>query len=199
LLPRWRGAAPIQRAVMAGDSMTGVEVMRITEGLDEGPVLATATVRIGPLDTAGSVHDRLAVAAADLIVRTLPEVEAGRAVETPQAEEGVTYAKKIRAKEARVDWTKPGREVDWKIRGLSPFPGAWFVLPTEKGEVRVKALLSALEDADGAPGEVLDDRLLIACGEGAVRLLKVQREGRGAQDAEVFLRGQPVAKGVRLP
>jgi methionyl-tRNA formyltransferase len=199
LLPRWRGAAPIQRAVMAGDSMTGVEVMRITEGLDEGPVLATATVRIGPLDTAGSVHDRLAVAAADLIVRTLPEVEAGRAVETPQAEEGVTYAKKIRAKEARLDWTKPGREVDWKIRGLSPFPGAWFVLPTEKGEVRVKALLSTVEDADGAPGEVLDDRLLIACGEGAVRLLKVQREGRGAQDAEVFLRGQPVAKGARLP
>jgi methionyl-tRNA formyltransferase len=199
LLPRWRGAAPIQRAVMAGDSVTGVEVMRITEGLDEGPVLATATVRIGPLDTAGSVHDRLAVAAADLIVRTLPDVEAGRAVETPQACEGVTYAKKIRAKEARLDWSKPGREVDWKIRGLSPFPGAWFVLPTDKGEVRVKALLSTVEDADGAPGEVLDERLLIACGEGAVRLLKVQREGRGAQDAEAFLRGQSVAKGVRLP
>ena len=122
----------------------------------------------------------------------------GRAVETPQAEDGVTYAKKIRPKEARIDWAKPGREVDRKIRGLSPFPGAWFLLPTDKGEVRVKALLSAFEDADGAPGEVLDEGLLVACGEGAVRLLKVQREGRGAQDAEVFLRGQPVAAGTRL-
>lgn len=199
LLPRWRGAAPIQRAVMAGDAVTGVEVMRITEGLDEGPVLATATVRIGPLDTAGSVHDRLSAAAADLIVRTLPEVEAGRAVETPQAAEGVTYAKKIRPRETRLDWTRAGREVDWKIRGLSPFPGAWFVLPTDKGEVRVKALLSAYEEAAGAPGTVLDDRLLVACGEGAVRLLRVQREGKSPQDAEVFLRGQPVAAGVRLP
>src|SRR5690349_3864093 len=126
LLPRWRGAAPIQRAVMAGDEVTGVEVMRVTEGLDEGPVLATATVRIGPLDTAGSVHERLAAAAAELIVRTLPKIEAGRAVETQQAAEGVTYAKKIRAKEARIDWARPGREVDRKIRGLSPFPGAWF-------------------------------------------------------------------------
>lgn len=198
LLPRWRGAAPIQRAVMAGDEVTGVEVMRMTEGLDEGPVLATATVRIGPLDTAGAVHDRLAVAAADLIVRTLPEIEAGRAVETPQTEEGLTYAKKIRSKEARIDWTKPGREVDRKIRGLSPFPGAWFLLPTDKGEVRVKALLSTFEDVEGEPGAVLDDRLLVACAEGAVRLLKVQREGKGAQDAEVFLRGQPVAAGTRL-
>jgi len=198
LLPRWRGAAPIQRAVMAGDEVTGVEVMRVTEGLDEGPVLATATVRIGPLDTAGAIHDRLAAAAADLIVRTLPQIEAGRAVETPQAQEGVTYAKKIRAKEARLDWTRPARELDRKIRGLSPFPGAWFLLPTDKGEVRVKALLSAYEEADGAPGAVLDDRLLVACGEGAVRLLKVQREGKAAQDAEVFLRGQPVAAGTRL-
>jgi methionyl-tRNA formyltransferase len=198
LLPRWRGAAPIQRAIMAGDDQTGVEVMRMTEGLDEGPVLATATVRIGPRDTAGDLHDRLAAAAAQLIVRTLPEIAAGRAVETPQAADGVTYAKKIRPKEARIDWTKPGRDVDRKIRGLSPFPGAWFVLATDKGEVRIKALLSAFEDADGAPGEVLDDRLLVACGEGAVRLLKVQREGRGAQDAEVFLRGQAVAAGTRL-
>ena len=203
LLPRWRGAAPIQRSIMAGDEVTGVEVMRMTEGLDEGPVLAIATVRIGSLDTAGGVHDRLAVAAADLIVRTLPEIEAGRAVETPQADDGVTYAKKIRTKEARIDWTKPAREVDRKIRGLSPFPGAWFLLPTEKGEVRVKALLStfeddAFEDIGGAPGRLLDDRLLVACGEGAVRLLKVQREGKGAQDAEIFLRGQAVAAGTQL-
>jgi methionyl-tRNA formyltransferase len=198
LLPRWRGAAPIQRAVMAGDELTGVEVMRMTEGLDEGPVLATATVRIGPLDTAGSIHDRLAAAAAELIVRTLPEIESGRAMATPQAEAGVTYAKKIRVKEARLDWTRPGREVDRKIRGLSPFPGAWFLLPTEKGEVRVKALLSTFEAAAGAPGTVLDDHLLVACGEGAVRLLRVQREGKAAQDAEVFLRGQPAPAGSRF-
>jgi methionyl-tRNA formyltransferase len=188
---------------MAGDEVTGVEVMRMTEGLDEGPVLATATVRIGPRDTAGSIHDRLAAAAADLIVRTLPDIEAGRAVETPQAEDGLTYAKKIKAKEARIDWTRPAREVDRKIRGLSPFPGAWFLLATDKGEVRVKALLSAFEDAPcdnmgRAPGTVLDERLLVACGDDAVRLLRVQREGKGAQDAEVFLRGQPIAAGTQL-
>jgi methionyl-tRNA formyltransferase len=198
LLPRWRGAAPIQRAVMAGDAVTGVQVMRMSEGLDEGPVLATATVPIGPLDTAGTLLDRLAQAAAQLIVRTLPEIAAGRAVETPQAEDGVTYAKKIKSREARLDWTLPAAELDRRIRGLSPFPGAWFLLPTDKGEVRVKALLSSLEAGEGAPGTVLDDALLVACGEGAVRLLRVQREGRGAQDAEVFLRGQPVAPGTRL-
>lgn len=198
LLPRWRGAAPIQRAIMAGDAQTGVEVMRMTEGLDEGPVLATATVRIGPLDTAGTLHDRLAAAAADLIVRTLPDIEAGTAHATPQALDGVTYAKKIRPKEARLTWTKPAAELDRKIRGLSPFPGAWFLLPTEKGEVRVKALLSAFEDVDGEAGVTLDDRLLVGCGAGAVRLLRVQREGKGPQDAEAFLRGQPVPAGTRL-
>src|SRR4051812_35437307 len=148
LLPRWRGAAPIQRAIMAGDAVTGVQVMRMTEGLDEGPVLATATVRIGPSDTAATLHDRLAGAGAGLIAETLPGIEAGTAVAVAQVEDGVTYAKKIRPKEARLDWGKPGAEVDRKIRGLSPFPGAWFSLPTDKGPVRVKALLSAYEDAD---------------------------------------------------
>jgi len=198
LLPRWRGAAPIQRAVMAGDPVTGVEVMRMTEGLDEGPVLASETLRIGPLDTAGTVHDRMAAIGAELLARTLPEIEAGTAIETPQAEEGATYAKKIRPKEARIVWTKPGVEIDRKIRGLSPFPGAWFQLPGDKGPVRVKALLSAHEDAEGPPGQVLDDRLLVGTGEGAVRLLRVQREGRGPQDAEAFLRGQPVTPGTML-
>jgi methionyl-tRNA formyltransferase len=198
ILPRWRGAAPIQRAVMAGDRITGVQVMRMTEGLDEGPVLATATTRIDALDTAGTLHDRLAAAAAELVVQTLPAIEAGTAVETPQAEDGVTYAKKIRPKEARVDWAKPAAEVDRKIRGLSPFPGAWFTAPSEKGPVRVKALLSRVEDEAGPAGELLDDRLLVACGEGAVRLLRVQREGKGPQDAEVFLRGFPLTAGTRL-
>jgi methionyl-tRNA formyltransferase len=198
LLPRWRGAAPIQRAIMAGDAVTGVQVMRMTEGLDEGPILASETLRIGPLDTVQTLHDRMAEAGAELLVATLPLIETGAARETPQAADGVTYAKKIRAKEARIDWTRPAAEIDRKIRGLSPYPGAWFELPSDKGPVRVKALLSAFEDADGAPGEVLDDRLLVAGAQGAVRLLRVQREGRGAQDAEVFLRGSPVAPGTRL-
>jgi methionyl-tRNA formyltransferase len=198
LLPRWRGAAPIQRAIMAGDPLTGVEVMRMTEGLDEGPVLASETVRIGPRDTAGTVHDRMAAVGAELLARTLPLIEQGRAIETPQSETGVTYAKKIGPKVARIIWEKPGAEIDGKIRGLSPFPGAWFLLPTDKGPVRVKALLSAFEDADGPAGQVLDDRLLVAAGEGAVRLLRVQREGRGPQDAEAFLRGQPAAIGTVL-
>jgi methionyl-tRNA formyltransferase len=198
LLPRWRGAAPIQRAVMAGDQITGVQVMRMTEGLDEGAVLATATTRIDALDTAGTLMERLAAAAADLIVRTLPSIEDGSAVETPQAEDGVTYAKKIKPKEARLDWGKPAAEVDRKIRGLSPFPGAWFTAPSEKGPVRVKALLSQVEDEAGAAGTFLDDRLLVACGEGAVRLLRVQREGKGPQDAEVFLRGLPLPAGAKL-
>jgi methionyl-tRNA formyltransferase len=198
LLPRWRGAAPIQRAIMAGDKVTGVQVMRMTEGLDEGPVLSTATVRIDALDTAGTLHDRLAAAGTDLIVRTLAEIAAGEANEAAQAEEGVTYAKKIRPKEARIDWTRPGPQIDRKIRGLSPFPGAWFTLAGEKGPVRVKALLSAFEDADGEAGAALDDRLLIGTGEGAVRLLRVQREGRGPQEAEAFLRGTHVPAGTRL-
>ncbi|OHB30549.1 MAG: methionyl-tRNA formyltransferase [Phenylobacterium sp. RIFCSPHIGHO2_01_FULL_69_31] len=198
LLPRWRGAAPIQRAIMAGDKVTGVQVMRMTEGLDEGPVLATATVRIDALETAGTLHDRLAAAGADLIVRTLADIEAGTAVATPQPADGVTYAKKISPRFTRLDWTKPGAVLDGKIRGLSPFPGAWFELPTDKGPVRVKALLSAIEDEAGEPGVTLDDRLLVGAGEGAVRLLRVQREGKGPQEADVFLRGNPVPAGTKL-
>src|SRR5579871_3822003 len=161
LLPRWRGAAPIQRAIMAGDKATGVMVMRMTEGLDEGPVLATARMRIDALDTAGSLAGRLAAAGARLLVETLPRIEAGTASETPQPAEGVTYAKKIRPKETRIDWRRPAAEVDCRIRGLSPAPGAWFIADTERGPVRIKALLSCVEEGDGAPGQVLDDRLLI--------------------------------------
>lgn len=198
LLPRWRGAAPIQRAVMAGDEITGVQVMRMTEGLDEGPVLATATVRIGPRDTAGDIHDRLAEAGAALLVDTLPKIEAGVAVEVPQAQDGVTYAKKIGPKAARIRWTRPASRTDGQIRGLSPFPGAWFEAPSDKGPVRVKVLACVREEGVGAPGEVLDDRLLVACGEGAVRLLRLQREGRGPQEAEDFLRGFPLPAGTTL-
>ena len=198
LLPRWRGAAPIQRAIMAGDKVTGVEVMQMTEGLDEGPVLSSESVRIVALETAGTLHDRLAEAGAALLARTMAAVERGEASATPQPQDGETYAKKIRPKEARIRWAKPASEVDFKIRGLSPFPGAWFELATEKGPLRVKALLSRREDGDGPAGLALDDALLIACGEGAVRLLRVQREGRGPQDAETFLRGLAVPAGTQL-
>lgn len=198
LLPRWRGAAPIQRAIMAGDAVTGVQVMQMSLGLDEGDIVSTATVRIGPLDTVASLSDRLAEAGARLLAPTLAAIEAGTAEATPQAAEGVTYAKKIKTAEARIDWSRPARELDWHIRGLSPFPGAWFEAPSAKGTVRVKALLSRVEDATGAPGTVLDDDLLIACGEGAIRLLRAQREGKSAQDAGEFTRGFPLAAGTVL-
>jgi methionyl-tRNA formyltransferase len=198
LLPRWRGAAPIQRAVMAGDPVTGVQVMRMTPGLDEGPILLSETVRIGPLDTAGTMHDRLSAVGAHLLPRALAAVERGGAQETPQGADGVTYARKITPAEARIDWTRPATEVDPRIRGLAPFPGAWFEAPSDRGPVRVKALLSRLEDGEGAPGTLLDDNLLIACGSGAVRLLQVQREGRQAQDAGTFLRGFPLPIGAQL-
>jgi methionyl-tRNA formyltransferase len=196
LLPRWRGAAPIQRALMAGDACTGVQVMRMTEGLDEGPILLSETVAIEFDDTAATLHDRLALAGAALMPRALAALERGGAHETPQSPEGVTYAKKIKPAEARIDWSRSGPEVDRHIRGLSPFPGAWFEAP---GGVRVKALMSRVSPAAGPPGEVLDDKLLIACGEGAVRLLTVQREGKGVQDAETFLRGLPIREGAVLP
>jgi methionyl-tRNA formyltransferase len=195
LLPRWRGAAPIQRAIMAGDRVTGVQVMKMSEGLDEGDVLAGETVRIDALETAGTLHDRLAAVGAALLPPTLAAIEAGAAVAVPQPAEGVTYAKKITAAEARIDWSRPAIEIDRHIRGLAPFPGAWFEGPDGK---RVKALLSRAEDGKGAPGQMLDDNLLIACGEGAVRLLAAQREGKSAQDAQTFLRGYPIPAGTQV-
>ena len=195
LLPRWRGAAPIQRAIMAGDKLTGIQVMAMTEGLDEGPILATASLRIDALETAGSLHDRLAQVGAELLVATLADVAAGNATRVEQATEGLTYAKKIRPREARINWARPAAEIDATIRGLSPFPGAWFELGTDRGPVRIKALLSQVEPGDGTPGQALDDQLLIACGEAAVRLLRVQRAGKGPQEAGEFLRGLKVAAG----
>jgi len=194
LLPRWRGAAPIQRAIMAGDALTGVQVMRMEEGLDTGPVLATANTRIDAADTTSSLHDRLAALGAPLMVDALAAIESGAAVETPQPDQGVTYAHKITPAEARIDWTRSAREVDCAIRGLSPAPGAWL----ELDGARVKVLMSRAEERQGAPGVALDDSLLIACGSGAVRLLTVQREGRGPLDAGAFLRGHPVPQGTVL-
>jgi methionyl-tRNA formyltransferase len=194
LLPRWRGAAPIQRALMAGDRVTGVQVMRMEEGLDTGPVLLTATTPIEPDDTAQTLHDRLAALGAPLLAEAVDQIASGEAVETPQAAEGVTYAAKIAPAEARIDWTRSAREIDRQIRGLSPFPGAWF----EMDGVRVKALMSRVGVGDGPPGTLLDDALLVACGDSAVRLLRVQREGRQAMEASGFLRGSPAPAGLVL-
>ncbi|MCE8545176.1 methionyl-tRNA formyltransferase [Ruegeria pomeroyi] len=192
LLPRWRGAAPIHRAIMAGDAETGICIMQMEAGLDTGPVLLRATTPIGAEETTGALHDRLSAMGGDLIVEALarlPELTA-----EPQPEDGITYAAKIDKAEARVDWTRPAVEIDRQIRGLSPFPGAW----TEIAGERVKLLASRLAEGQGAPGAVLDDALTVACGTGAVSLTRLQRAGKGAQDADIFLRGWPVPKGTRL-
>ncbi len=188
LLPRWRGAAPIQRAVMAGDPRTGIMVMQMDEGLDTGAVGLIEEMPIGPDMTSGELHDKMMLVGADLMGRALAAVERGSLHFTPQPEAGVTYASKIDKAEARIDWTKPAAEVHNLIRGLSPFPGAWFELSLNGTPTRVKALRSTLATGSGAPGTILPD-LTIACGEGAVRLVAIQREGKGAMDAATFLRG----------
>ena len=194
LLPRWRGAAPIQRAIMAGDTRTGVCVMQMEAGLDTGPVLACEATPIGPEDTAATLHDRLAKLGAPLMVETLAALEAGKTSPTPQTEAGITYAAKIGKSEARIDWGRSAAVLDTHIRGLSPFPGAW----CEIGGERVKLLMARPEDGSGALGEVLDDHLLVACGAGALRLVTLQRAGKGSMDTDAFLRGFAVPRGARL-
>ncbi len=192
LLPRWRGAAPIHRAIMAGDAETGVCIMQMEAGLDTGPVLLREAVEIGAEEVTAGLHDRLSELGARLIVEALerlPELEP-----EVQPEVGVTYASKIDKGEARVDWSRPAEEVDRLIRGLSPFPGAFVEVEGE----RLKLLASRLGEGQGRPGEVLDDALTVACGQGAVQLLRLQRAGKGAQDAEEFLRGRPLLKGTQL-
>ena len=191
LLPRWRGAAPIQRAIMAGDAETGVCVMQMDADLDTGPVLARKAMPIRPEDTAGTLHDRLAKIGAALMVETLAM---GTFATTLQPKTGITYAAKIDKAEARIDWSRSAVELSAHIRGLSPFPGAWCEIAGE----RVKLLMAQPEDGEGAPGEVLDDALLVACGSGALRLITLQRAGKGPMDAETFLRGFAVPRGARL-
>jgi methionyl-tRNA formyltransferase len=193
LLPRWRGAAPIQRAIMAGDTETGVMVMRMEEGLDTGPVLMAERTKIGR-KTTGELHDELARLGADLMVRALSALERGSIAETPQAADGVTYAKKILKDEAHIDWTKPAHEIDCLIRGLSPSPGAW---TTANGE-RLKILYAEPTEGDGTPGEILDDNLSIACGGGAVRLVRLQRAGKSVMTADELLRGFYLPRGAML-
>jgi methionyl-tRNA formyltransferase len=197
-LPRWRGAAPIQRAVMAGDADTAVMVMRMEEGLDTGPVCLAERVEIGADETAGALHDRLAPIGAGLMVRALAALERGSLVATTQPAEGATYAAKIDKAEARIDFSRPARDVHNLIRGLSPFPGAWLETMLQGKPERIKVLRSTLGQGAGAPGEILDDRLTVACGDGAVRLIELQRAGKRAMAADELLRGLPLAKGMRL-
>ena len=198
LLPRWRGAAPIQRAIMAGDTTTGVQIQQMEAGLDTGPILLSETVAIAPTDTAASLHDKLMETGALMWSRALAALERGSLEAVPQPDEGVTYAKKITAEEARIDWTRPATELADHVRGLSPVPGAWFELAGEKEPVRVKVLMASAEDGEGAPGTAIDDTLLVACGEGALRLTRLQRAGKGAMDAGDFLRGNAVPAGTVL-
>ena len=198
LLPRWRGAAPIQRAVMAGDKEIGVMVMAMEEGLDTGPICLVERVAIGPDQTAGALHDELARLGADLMVRALAALERGSLDCVAQPQAGVTYADKISRNETRIDWSRPAAEIHNKIRGLSPWPGAWFVVRTGgKGE-RVKALASTLAEGSGAPGALLDQQLTVACGKGAVRLLRVQRSGKKPMAAVEFLRGNTIPNSTVL-
>ncbi|UWR92041.1 methionyl-tRNA formyltransferase [Phaeobacter inhibens] len=192
LLPRWRGAAPIHRAIMGGDAQTGVCIMQMEAGLDTGPVLMREATDIGAEETTAQLHDRLSEMGAELIVQALTQLT--NLTPVVQPDDGVTYAHKIDKAEARVDWTRPAVEVDQQIRGLSPFPGAWCEIDGQ----RVKLLASRVVDGAGAAGRVLDDSLRIACGEGAVELLKLQRAGKGAQEREIFLRGFPIAAGTDL-
>ena len=194
LLPRWRGAAPINRAIMAGDMESGVTIVQMDEGLDTGAMAMAERVPIQSDMTAGDLHDALARLGADLMPRALTAAERGTLALAPQPEQGVTTAAKISKEETRIDWHKPWRAVHNHIRGLSPFPGAWF----ELGGVRVKTLRSTEGEGNGAPGRALDNQLTIACGDGAVRLVQVQRAGKQPMQADEFLRGTAVKAGARL-
>ncbi len=197
-LPRWRGAAPIQRAIMAGDPATAMMVMRMEEGLDTGPVAMSRPVPIGPEMTAGELHDALMQTGAGLMVEALAAIEAGTLTLAPQPDDGVTYARKIDKAETRVEWSSSAAQVDGHIRGLSPFPGAWCEVTIGGKPERLKLLRSVLVEGSGAPGALLDDRLTVACGEGAVRLLEVQRAGGKPLAATEFLRGAKLSPGDRL-
>lgn len=198
LLPRWRGAAPIQRAIMAGDRKTGMMVMKMEKGLDTGPVALTREVEIGENTTAGELHDQLMLVGARAMVEAMQRLEEGDLPLTSQPEEGVLYASKIDKNETRIDFSRPAREVHNHIRGLSPFPGAWFEVEFTGRPERIKVLSSELAEGQGAAGAVLDERLAIACGSGAIRLTRLQKAGGRPLAAADFLRGTPLPAGTRL-
>jgi len=198
LLPRWRGAAPVQRAIMAGDEVTGVQIMQMEAGLDTGPVLLSESISISNDDTYASLHDKMRDVGALMWPRALSALERGSLQASAQSEEGVTYARKISAEEARIDWSRPAVELACHVRGLSPFPGAWFELDTDKGPVRIKVLMAEAMDQIGLAGTALDDELLIACGEGSLRLTRLQKQGKGPMKADDFLRGTSIHAGTVL-
>jgi methionyl-tRNA formyltransferase len=198
LLPRWRGAAPINRAIMAGDAETGVMVMKMDAGLDTGDVAMAERLAITDAMTASDLHDALARLGGDLMVRAIGALERGKLQLTRQDEQGVSYAAKIDKAEARIDWSRPARAVLRHVHGLSPFPGAWCEMPIEGEPMRVKVLRCALAGGSGAAGDLLDDHLTIACGEGAIRILELQRAGKAPMKAEEFLRGTPLKPPLRL-
>ncbi len=198
LLPRWRGAAPIQRAIMSGDEASGISIMQVTEGLDEGPVCLAESVPLGPGTTAGELHHKLAELGAELISQALAALEAGALRCAPQAADGTTYARKVDKSETHIDFAQRSQTVLNHIHALSPHPGAWFGLSAVGRDVRVKVLKAEMAEGTGPAGTVLDDTLRVACGEGAVRLLGLQREGKSATDAASFLRGLAVPQGTRL-
>jgi methionyl-tRNA formyltransferase len=197
-LPRWRGAAPIQRAIMAGDEETAATIMRMEEGLDTGPVCREARVPIGPDMTAGELHDVLARTGAETMVAALADLERGALSCRPQATAGVTYAPKIDKAETRLDFTRAAPELHNRVRGLSPAPGAWVEVAHAGKAERVKVLRTQVAEGNGPPGTVLDDAFAIACGEGAVRVLELQRSGKRPMMAGEFLRGFPLVPGMRL-
>ena len=198
LLPRWRGAAPINRAIMAGDSETGVMVMKMDAGLDTGDVAMAERLAIRDAMTAADVHDALAPLGADLVVRAMGALERGKLQLTKQSDEGVTYAAKIEKAEARIDWNRPAHAVLRHVHGLSPFPGAWCEMAIEGEQVRVKILRCEMADGSGVSGDVLDDHLAVACKQGALRILELQRAGKQPMKAEEFLRGTPLKPPMRL-
>src|SRR5216683_3167801 len=198
LLPRWRGAAPINRAIMAGDAETGVMVMKMDAGLDTGDVAMAERLAITDAMTAADLHDALAPLGGDLMVRAMGALERGKLQLTRQSDQGVTYAAKIEKAEARIDWNMPARAVLRHVHGLSPFPGAWCEMGIEGEQVRAKILRCAMADGSGVPGDVLDDHLAVACKEGALRILELQRAGKAPMRAEDFLRGTPLKAGVRV-
>ncbi len=198
LLPRWRGAAPIQRAIMAGDTETGVAIMRMDEGLDTGPVCLEKRMAIDANMTAGELHDELSQRGADLMIRAIGLLERGELSCSAQNQTGVTYAAKIDKSEARIDFARPAVEVHNLIRGLSPFPGAWFEAERDGGRERIKILKCEVVDAGGTPGNVLDDELAIACSEGAIRPVQLQRAGKKPMSLEDFTRGFEIPKGMVL-
>lgn len=194
LLPRWRGAAPIQRAILAGDRETGVTIMQVDEGLDTGPTLLVGRTAISENTTAQELHDTLAAMGGDLMVEALEGLASGTLSPTPQPDTGATYARKLERNEGRLDWSLPAEHLERAVRALNPWPGVWF----QHGGERVKVLAAEIDAAEETPGTVVDDRLCVACGTGALRMLRVQRAGKQAVDTDEFLRGYPLPPGTRL-